>query len=156
MHHRVLCGYFLSQMSWNEINSCVCAGLSKHLRNQQDMPNRLKRCFRPCIMGTKERNAISNSSSSPCSLWTGRNGYDTMVRSQIPLTEKVLTVPATLIYLKEGWGLLLAHMLLTLEQPSSSVQGNRTRCSSIAWLCTIQRVTPCSTTKSKSDGSLHL
>lgn len=120
------------------------------------MPNRLKRCYSPCIMGTEERNAISNSSGSPCSLWTGRDGDDGMVRSQMPLTDKVLTVPAALIYLKEGSGLLLAHMLPILEQPSSSVRGNRTRCSSIACLCTIQRVTPRSTTKLNSDGSLHL
>lgn len=29
----------ISDKSWNEINSGVCAGLDKHLRNQREMPS---------------------------------------------------------------------------------------------------------------------
>lgn len=92
----------ISDNSWNEINSGVCAGLDKHLRNQREMPSeggdwRGWRCCRPCSKGRKEEKGQKPHEwlSVPQLAWKnwGQNGDG---ESQISLTEEIHTAPKLL------------------------------------------------------------
>lgn len=83
----------ISEKNWNEINSSVCAGLGKHLRNQQEVPSegsdwRGWRCYSPCIKGRKKRKAKSHISSCLCHSWAGRIGDKMIMRRLKSLSQR--------------------------------------------------------------------